>query len=981
LIFRHIYKNLLSVCLLLAFAGVIHAQEDKVVLQLKWKHQFQFAGFYMAIEKGFYRDVGLDVDIREMDKDTAMFDTLSQGSGYYAIADTGALLAHAKGVPIKALAAIIQYSPLALMVKEDSPIQTFADLKGKRVMMVPDLNSGLALALRRAGLTMQDFEFQESSYRLNDLFDGKTDAFSVYTTNQPYELDKLGIPYRLLYPKDVGVEFYGDLLVTSEEEINQYPHRVESFLQASLAGWAYALDHMDETIDVIMEKYNSQGVSQRMLMFEAQKTKEAILSDVVQVGYMSERRWKDIAKIYAEAGMLEEDYPLADFIYKPKSTILGVMERNKGAALFVILLLFMAMLAAHAARLRQVVKLKTEQLLRSETRFKTLFDDNICVELVVDPRTGKIIEANQAAEKFYGYNREQLLSLRLTDINTMSDAEIRQAVDWKKGKDIQGVFQFKHKLADGSIRPVEVYSNTILWGDEKVVYSIVFDISPRFEARKQAHKFEQAIKYAGQAVMITDNNGIVEYVNPAYLALTGFSKAEAIGRLPSIFIGQNENIWEILSSGQTWQGKVRKKKKGDEEYLAMVTASCIFDEKGQVLHTVILQMDLSESERLEQQLQQAQKMEAIGTLVGGIAHDFNNMLAGIVGNLYLAKKHVLEQPDTMEKLNNIEQLSYKAADMISQLLTFARKSHVSRQPMVLNEFLTDNTKLFHAAIPENIEVSYQVCEAPLWIEGDETQLHQVLMNLMVNARDAVEGVDHPEIQWSLNLFEPDAAFLQYNPYFIDQAYARLRVQDNGVGIADDVIEVLFEPFFTTKEQGKGTGLGLAMVFGAVKSHQGFIEADNQADGGASFSIYLPIIESRLGEKAEDQKSEVLMGHGELLLLVDDEEHVIETGREVLESLGYDVLVARNGLQAVELFEQGEHDIALMIIDVVMPKMGGVEAVARIRKINPDVKVIFSTGYDSTSSLSTDGPMQDEMTLSKPYKVETLAKSIQTQLSK
>ena len=382
---------------------------------------------------------------------------------------------------------------------------------------------------------------------------------------------------------------------------------------------------------------------------------------------------------------------------------------------------------------------------------------------------------------------------------------------------------------------------------------------------------------------------------------------------------------------------------------------------------------------LEQQFNQAQKMEAIGTLVGGIAHDFNNMLAGMTGNLYLAKKNVQDRPNVVHKLTKVEQLSFRAAEMIQQLLTFARKGQISIKTFPLTPFINEALKLCSSTLPENIEFHQSICRDPLSIDGDGTQIHQALMNLINNARDAVDSVDNPRITIRLEAFYPDDAFVNHHTYFTTGAYAHLSVEDNGCGIPEDKIEHLFEPFFTTKEVGKGTGLGLAMVFGATKSHGGFVEVDSIEGEGSTFHVYLPLVEAEDIASESPSEKEVIQGYGELILLVDDEKNILETGKEVLEAMGYQVLSAPDGMKAIEIFTANQDRISLIIMDLVMPRLGGAEAIERIREICPDIKVIFSSGYDKEATLPDKIYSSETVTLSKPYKIEELSKAIRNQL--
>ncbi|NWF36917.1 bacteriohemerythrin [Mariprofundus sp. KV] len=380
----------------------------------------------------------------------------------------------------------------------------------------------------------------------------------------------------------------------------------------------------------------------------------------------------------------------------------------------------------------------------------------------------------------------------------------------------------------------------------------------------------------------------------------------------------------------------------------------------------------------QEQLYQAQKMEAIGTLVGGIAHDFNNMLSGITGNLYLAKKRTLEMPDVAQRLASVEELAFRASEMIQQLLTFARKGDVTMVPLPLNSFVKETLKFLRTSIPENIEIHQSISSDSMKIVGNATQLHQVLMNLVNNACDAIEGAIDPSITIKLEEYYPDTAFIEMHPESSLTPYAHLSVEDNGGGIPEHQVKHLFEPFFTTKEQGKGTGLGLAMVFGAVKTHQGFIEVSSSIGKGSAFHIYIPI--HKLVEIDYTASSEnVAEGNGEMVLVVDDNEIVRKSTRDILESINYKVCEASNGLEAVDIIAANPNEIALVILDLVMPKLGGVEAARRIKEIQPEMKIILSTGYDKDEALKGELPSEGVSILSKPHSVDELSKVLRDQL--
>ena len=495
-------------------------------------------------------------------------------------------------------------------------------------------------------------------------------------------------------------------------------------------------------------------------------------------------------------------------------------------------------------------------------------------------------------------------------------------------------------------------------------------------------KLYGAFEYTQDAIMICNLEARLEYVNPAFEKQTGYTAKEAIDKYIKILRSDQHppSFYEKLEAqdraGQHWQGEIIIKRKDGTFLEVERTVSPILDEHGKAIFLVAIQRDLTEHKLLEAKFSQAQKMEAVGTLVGGIAHDFNNILAGITGNLYLLQMHYAQDDDAMQKLTRIEQLSDRATSLIQQMLTFARKDAVSMEDLNLNHLITEVFGLIRTSIPKNIELKLNIIKKDIAIHGDATQIHQVLMNLINNARDAIEGIDQPCITITLDTYDVDEDFVQQHPYFNIGSYALLSIQDNGCGIPEEHLEHLFEPFFTTKEVGKGTGLGLSMVFGAVKRHKGFIEVLSHENQGSTFQVYIPLLEEQSNTaQVDNTQTLTTKGQGELILLVDDEPMVLEMGADVLKSLGYRVLQAADGLEAVDIFSTHQHEIALVITDIVMPKLGGMKAAERIRQIQPNVKIIFSTGYDPDSTLTKGILANHETILSKPYRINDLSTAI------
>ncbi len=482
------------------------------------------------------------------------------------------------------------------------------------------------------------------------------------------------------------------------------------------------------------------------------------------------------------------------------------------------------------------------------------------------------------------------------------------------------------------------------------------DITASIKAEERLRKLSQAIEQAAEAILITNRDGEIEYINPAFTRLTGYTVEEAIGMNPRILksgkqpTGYYEKLWETILSGGIWQGKLIERRKDGTFYPATQTISPIRDEEGNITHFVGIHTDLTEKHRLEEQFYHAQKMEALGTLVSGIAHDFNNMLAIMTGNLFIAKMEIPEQFTLAhEKIDTVEEVAFTASDLITHLLAFSRKTTIDRQPIAIGPFLKETIKILRSSIPNNIEIRSHIEETQLLLEADPVQLQQIIMNLTNNARDALEETASPAIHFGLTHYQPDESFLQLHPEIASAPMACLTVADNGMGISAANRQHIFTPFFSTKGPDKGSGLGLAMVYGAVQSHGGVIDVFSKEGEGTEFRIYLPLIEEQSTTLPENlteiYAKEAETGIGKTVLFVDDESALRTTAPRILESFGYEVLVAQNGKEAVSIYEERMHDIDIVVMDIVMPVMGGKEAAAAMLKLNPKARILFASGFD------------------------------------
>ena len=631
-------------------------------------------------------------------------------------------------------------------------------------------------------------------------------------------------------------------------------------------------------------------------------------------------------------------------------------------------------------------KLAEAIIIESQQRFSGIVEMAGDAIISIDEEQ-KIILFNKAAEVMFGCTELDILGEHVEKLipERFRESHRKRVEEYGMG-DSSGMFYTESTMygqrLNGEEFPVETSISKQVIGDKVIKTVMMRDLSEKMKSEDHQRKLLKAMDQAGEAVIITDCNAVIEYINPAFTSITGYAADEAIGNTPAMLKSDAqdprfyEEMWQTITAGNIWNGTLVDKRKDGSFYPAMMTVSPIHNELGEITHYVSLQQDMTEFKRMENQFQQAQKMEAIGTLVGGIAHDFNNMLAGILGNVYLINRRLDQNSEEQNKLSDIEMLANRAAEMVRQLLTFARKDTVQKTHISFNAYMKEGFKLAKAAISEDIEITYNACQEESIINGEGTQLQQILMNLLNNARDAVADVSQPKIQCTVAVFTVSDSFREQHPGMRGEKCARLTVQDNGSGMTAEQQVKIFEPFFTTKSVGKGTGLGLAMVYGAVQNHGGFIELESEVGKGTTFHLYFPVLEEQRKELREVEEDDgTWRGQGETILLVDDDMDMLETISEVLTSFGYQIITASDGEQAYELFSSMKNDIDLVITDVVMPRMGGVDLAKRIHDLDESMPVIFATGYDMLDELDTKNGMADSIILSKPYSIKLLAQTV------
>jgi len=434
-------------------------------------------------------------------------------------------------------------------------------------------------------------------------------------------------------------------------------------------------------------------------------------------------------------------------------------------------------------------------------------------------------------------------------------------------------------------------------------------------------------------------------------------------------------LWDTINAGDVWSGTLIEKRRDGSFYPAIVTVSPIKDSDNITTHFVSTQKDMTEYHKLEDQFRQAQKLESIGTLVGGIAHDFNNMLAAIDGNIYLAKMNLDNKLKAEEKLDNVEQLSSRAADIVRQLLAYARKDMVSMEPIELNEFMANSNKLAKSLFPENVDYNYHSEHQNLIVNADTTQLQQMMLNLLANAAHAVRDVEKPTITTSLKHYIATDAFLAEHPNLKSHQFAQITIRDNGYGISKENLGKIVDPFFTTKGVGEGIGLGLSMVSGSIQRHGGALKIESCEGEGTSCHIFMPLSDKEERAQPLLDSNTSLQGKGETILLVDDEKDLVNSISSVLRSLKYQVLTASDGEVALKMYESNRDSIALVITDLVMPTMGGSELMTQIWQQDADMPAIFVSGYNMDKSTIPEEKTAQSMMISKPFSINIISQHI------
>lgn len=505
------------------------------------------------------------------------------------------------------------------------------------------------------------------------------------------------------------------------------------------------------------------------------------------------------------------------------------------------------------------------------------------------------------------------------------------------------------------------------------------DISDRKHAEQKIREQAALLDVAADAILVRNLEDKVLFWNKSAERIYGWKAEEVLGKNVNQFLyhdlAEVTEVMKLVVEQGEWQGELHKITKSGQEIIVQSRWTLVRNQEDNFKTILSVDTDITEKKQLESQFLRAQRMESIGTLAGGIAHDLNNVLAPILMSAQLLQLKISDEP-SQRLLKTMETNAKRGGALVKQVLSFARGIEGKRTIIQVRHLIFEIRQIALQTFPKSIEF-YTALAPELWsISANATQLHQVLMNLCVNARDAMPNGGTLSISAENVLIDQNYARMHLNASV--GAYILITVTDTGTGISPEILDKIFEPFFTTKEQGKGTGLGLSTTSGIIKSHGGFVNVCSELGKGTQFKVYLPVAAGTTTQPAESM--ELPIGNGELILVVDDEAAICEVTKTSLETYDYKVLTASDGIEAIALYAQHQNEISVVLMDMMMPSMDGLTTIPTLQKINPQVKIIGVSGLASRDQVSTAMGAGVKAFLSKPFTAQELLKTINSVLN-
>jgi two-component system, cell cycle sensor histidine kinase and response regulator CckA len=615
-----------------------------------------------------------------------------------------------------------------------------------------------------------------------------------------------------------------------------------------------------------------------------------------------------------------------------------------------VLVVQIARVVFHRADKAEIERRRTQHDLEaSEIRYRRLFESAKDGIFILNAETGEVVDINPCLTEMLEYPRVTFLGKAIWEIELFKDIIGSPAAFTElQRKGYAHYEDVQLKTSSGRDLDIEFVSNIYRVDKSSVIQCNIRDITERKQAEESLMLQNAALQSAANAIVITDREGTIISVNQAFSQLTGYSPREAMGQKPNILKSSShtqafyQNLWRTILSGEVWKGEIENRRKDGSLYLEEMTITPVRQARGEISHFIAIKQDITEQKKLQQELFQSQKIQSIGTLAGGVAHDFNNILAIILIYASLIERSAGNMDKIFEASHAIARSVGRGKELVRQILTFARKTDVVFEPLNIKELIHELLYMLKETFPKVITFTEKIEEDLPLFSADRTQVHQALLNLCVNARDAMPDGGSITVRAEV---QKKHIVQEKFPAASQNSYVYIGVSDSGEGMDKAILPMIFDPFFTTKETGKGTGLGLAVVYGVIQSHHGFIDVESEQGRGTTFHLYFPV--SLISEHKTENPHGVEsydVGGTETILFIEDEELLLTSVQRLLEFKGYTVFAVQDGKEAVRVYKQHAKEIALVLTDLGLPGISGKDELKKLREINPDVKVIMTSGY-------------------------------------
>jgi PAS domain S-box-containing protein len=1034
---------------------------DRVVLQLRSDHQFEFAGYYAAQWEGYYAAEGLAVEVRPgVGPDGMLIDVtkeLALGRADFGIAGVDALVARSRGVPLVVLASIFQHSGAEIFTRPGIELLRPADLARLRVQSAhsPVLDAELVAMLQAEGIDPEDVPLEPVPppytvpQRFEPLFSGEVDATPAYSIAILWAAREKGIVLGRLRPSAYGVDFYGDSIIARQSIVDQRPALAESFVRASLRGWQYALEHPEVLVQTIASRLpRSLPVSDPVAYnrFVAERVRDLTMYPVVALGHLNRERWKHMNEVLVRAGVVGRGLELDELVFDPQARSIRERERRQntlvaalGAALLALILW-----GLWNRRHRDRERARADRELRESAETLRSIAENL-PNLHLSVINADFTVGLTGGQEFLrqGLDPTQLVGRPVAELfEPYGEEALAKVLDAYRRTFAGEPQSFELQVEDQD----QLYRTTPLPGAEggiPRILALVENVTERKQAREALLTLNA--RYARQEAALSQltrrsamlSGGVGPLLREVTEVMARTLVVERVGiwrynatrtalvclDLFELSAGRHQSGAELQAAGYPMYFRAldeaefiaahdaRRDPRTAEftvSYLepngvtsmldtplhlrgSVAGALCCEhvgsarrwtpDEQSfavAVTHLVSVLLAHEESQILGEQLRQSQKMEAIGQLAGGVAHDFNNILTTIMMQADLAGLADSVPAETRELIQEIKVAAERAASLTGQLLAFSRRQVMQPRAVDLNRVVSNLGKMVQRIVGEDVGLRLQSSPRPVTARVDQGMIDQVLLNLVVNSRDAMPGGGRLVIETGER--ELSEAEAQGIPEASSGRYVWIRVTDTGCGIAEEQLSRIFEPFFTTKEPGKGTGLGLATVFGIVKQHGGFVEVRSKVGLGTAVEIDLPAVESGDRDEPAESIPQRAEGGSETILVVEDEPAVRRLTRIVLEGRGYRVIEAANGVEALRVWKERGSEVELLLTDMVMPEgVGGRELAEKLQAECPALRVIFTSGYSAEIAGRELSLGDGQNFLQKPFSPQRLLDAVRRSL--